>query len=58
MKHVIALGMMVAMFCGLAWSTPSQARLVEVRATHQQVQKHHAHKATRHRAPKRTRHSV
>jgi hypothetical protein len=57
MKHVI-VGMMVALFCGFAWSMPSQARLVEVRATHQPVQKHHAHKATRHHTPKRPHHSV
>jgi len=45
MKHVIAVGMMVALFCGLAWSTPSQARLVEVSAEASRAQGYPASRA-------------
>jgi hypothetical protein len=58
MKRLIPVWMMVALFCGFAWSLPAEARLVPVRATHQRVQRHHAHKAGKHHAPKRTHHAV
>jgi hypothetical protein len=58
MKLAIAV-LLLLLSSGLAMAAAaSQARLVEVRATHAPVQRHKAHKVTKHKAPKRHRHAV
>ena len=58
MKRAMAV-LMLLLASGLAMAaTAPQAKLVEVRQTHAPVQRHKAHKATRHKAPKRHRHAV
>ena len=41
----------------LAWATPQQAALTQINA-HPRAQRHHAHKAGKHRHPKRQHRSV
>jgi hypothetical protein len=54
-----AIAVLLLLGSGLAMAaTASQASLVEVRATHAPVQRHKAHKVTKHKAPKRHRHAV
>jgi hypothetical protein len=53
---VLFLGLLLS---GFALARPADAALVPVRATHQRVQRHHAHKAAKHHHPKRPhRHGV
>jgi len=52
------LAVMICVVTGLGWAASPQVSLTPVRQTHQQVRRHRAHKAVRHRAPKRRRHTV
>ena len=57
MKRCFSVLSLILFAVTLALATPSEARLVPVRATHQPAQRHHAHKATKHHHAKRPRHS-
>jgi len=37
-----------------AWATPQRASLIPAKTAHRHVQRHHAHKAAKHRQPKHT----
>jgi hypothetical protein len=60
MKRILALVTMCLMTVGLAQAAPTDGRasLIYVKRTHQPVNKHKAHKATKHHAPKRRKHQT
>ena len=51
---VLTLAVLTSTFCFAA----SEAALTPVKATHQPVKHHHAHKAAKHHRPKHSRHGV
>jgi hypothetical protein len=58
MKRFLSLLFTCLLFGALAWAAPQQASLTLVKAKHPRVQRHRAHKATKHHQPKRHRRSV
>lgn len=58
MKRFLSVVLMFGLSAGFALAASPQASLTRVKQTHPPVQRHRAHKATRHRAPKRHRHTV
>jgi len=58
MKRFLLMLMLSILTCSFAWAAPSRAAITRVKATHPPVHRHHAHKAKKHRAPKRHRHAV
>ena len=55
MTRFFSAMMICVLTCAFAWAVPNQASLVPVKATHQHAQRHKAHKAGKHHAPKRHR---
>jgi hypothetical protein len=64
MKRLFFLLMLAVLSCACAYASPatSHARLTPVKSTHYRrdprVNRHRAHKAAKHHAPKRHRHAV
>ncbi|HKI00281.1 MAG TPA: hypothetical protein VJ999_14355 [Candidatus Sulfotelmatobacter sp.] len=58
MKRFLIVLLLCVVPASFAWAVPPQASLTPVKATHPPVKRHRAHKATKHRAPKRHRHTV
>lgn len=58
MKRFLSVLMLSVVASAFAWAVPSPATLAPVKATHARVRHHHAHKATKHRTPKRHHNSV
>jgi hypothetical protein len=56
MKRVLSVLMLWVLSGTFCLAAPRQAALIPVKATHQRVQRHRAHKAVKHHAPKRHRH--
>jgi len=52
MKRLISFLLLLVLSTAFAWAAPTRASVVPVKATHARVQRHHAHKATKHRTPK------
>ncbi len=57
MKRCLSL-LMIALCSTGAWGASARPDLTLVKATHPPVTRHKAHKATKHKAPKRHRHAV
>jgi len=56
MKRFFSLLMLAVLTSVFCQATPSEGALIPVRATHQRVQRHHAHKAARHHRAKHSHH--
>jgi len=56
MKLFLSVLIVCALASALAWATPSDP--FSAKGTHHKVHRHHAHKAGKHRRPKRHRHAV
>jgi len=52
MRRLISSLLLVVTSSAFVWAAPLRASVVPVKATHARVQRHHAHKAAKHRAPK------
>jgi len=52
MRRLISFLLLFVMSTAFAWAAPRRASVVPVKATHARVQRHHAHKAAKHRPPK------
>jgi len=58
MKRFFLVLMLTLWSSAFVLAAPPQATLTPVKATHQRVQRHRAHKAGKHHTPKRHRHGV
>jgi hypothetical protein len=58
MKKLFLLLLMCIVPSTFALADTPHASLIPVKKTHQRVQRHHAHKAAKHKAPKRKYHTV
>jgi hypothetical protein len=58
MKRLLWILMMCVLTAGFASAASPQASLIPVKQTHPPVHRHRAHKAGKHPAPKRHRHTV
>jgi hypothetical protein len=58
MKRCFSVLTLALLTATVAFAAPSEARLSPVRATHQRVRHHHAHKAAKHHQPKRSHRAV
>jgi len=58
MKQLLLAGIICVVTAGFGWAASPQVSLTRVKQTHQEVRRHRAHKATRHREPNRHRHTV
>ena len=58
MQRFLLVAVMFVLTAGFALAASPRASLRPVRQTHQRANRHHVHKATRHRAPRRHRHAV
>ena len=56
MKQFFSLLMLAVLTSAFCLAAPSDAALIPVRATHQRVQRHHAHKAGKHHRSKHSHH--
>jgi hypothetical protein len=56
MKRFFSVFLLVLLWAACALATPSDARLILVRATHQRVHRHRAHKAGKHHRARRGAH--
>ena len=56
MKRCFSVLMLAVLSSIFAVARPSDATLIPVKATHQRVQRHRAHKAAKHHRPKRSHH--
>jgi len=56
MKRFFSLLMLAVLTSAFSLAAPSEATLTPVKATHQRITRHHAHKAAKHPRPKRYRH--
>ena len=52
MKRVFLMLLMGSLFSAFAWADVPHASITYVKKVHQKGQKHHAHPATKHKAPK------
>jgi hypothetical protein len=58
MKRCFSVLTLALVTTTLAFAAPMQVRVIPVRATHQRVRHHHAHKAGKHHQPKRSHRTV
>jgi len=56
MKRVLSALMLCVLSSAFSLAAPGHIALTPVKATHQHVQRHRAHKAVKHHTPKRHRH--
>jgi hypothetical protein len=52
MKRLLSVLFACLLAGASAWATPQRASLIPAKATHPRAQRHHAHKAAKHRQPK------
>ena len=58
MRRLISFLLLLVMSTAFAWAAPPRASVTPVKATHARAHRHHAHKAAKHRTPKRHRAAV
>ncbi|MFZ1140648.1 MAG: hypothetical protein ABR881_03740 [Candidatus Sulfotelmatobacter sp.] len=56
MKRFFSALMLAVLTSAFSLAAPSEATLILVKATHQRVHRHRAHKAAKHHRPKRSHH--
>ena len=56
MNRFFSVLMLAVLTSAFSLAAPSEAALTPVKATHQRVQRHRAHKAAKHHRPKRSHH--